>query len=112
MPTLLKLIKTTKYKKDMRKKIIDKHKLEEEITIIAVEELLIQNENLKELMLNPLSKVYRIEKKKNNLKYVYTARINQKLRMYIKPVGEYPYKLEDIIEVELVEIYDKHYGES
>lgn len=30
--------------------------------------------------------------------------------MYIKPVGEYPYELEQIIEIELVEIDDRHYG--
>ena len=35
-----------------------------------------------------------------------------KLRMYIKPIGEYPYNLEQIIEVELREIDDKHYKEG
>ena len=35
-----------------------------------------------------------------------------KLRMYIKPIGEYPYKLEKIVEVELREIDDRHYGEG
>ena len=63
-------------------------------------------------MLNPLAIVYNIEKKQGNLKEIYTARINQKLRMYIKPKGEYPYKLEEIIELELKEIDDKHYGEG
>ena len=32
--------------------------------------------------------------------------------MYIKPIGEYPYKLEEIVEVELREIDDQHYGEG
>ena len=32
--------------------------------------------------------------------------------MYIKPIGEYPYKLEKIVEVELREIDDRHYGEG
>lgn len=32
--------------------------------------------------------------------------------MHIKPIGEYPYKLEEIIEVELIEIDEKHYGEG
>lgn len=32
--------------------------------------------------------------------------------MHIKPIGEYPYVLETIIEIELVEIDDKHYGEG
>ena len=57
--------------------------------------------------------MYIIQKRKNgNLKEIYSARINQKLRMYIKPVGNYPYELEEIVEVELIEIDDKHYGEG
>lgn len=108
----MKIIKTAKYKKDLRKKIIDKHKTKEESRIEAIEELMIQSINMKELMLNPLSKVYNIEKKKGDLKEIYTARINEKLRMYIKPIGEYPYKLEEILEIELIEIDDKHYGDG
>ena len=73
---------------------------------------MIQSENMMKLMLNPLSRVYNIEKKKEDLKQFYTARINQKLRMYIKPIGEYPYQLENIVEVELVEIDEKHYGDG
>lgn len=63
-------------------------------------------------MINPLSRVYNIEKKEGNLKEIYTAKINAKIRMHIKPIGEYPYKLEEIIEVELIEIDEKHYGEG
>lgn len=73
---------------------------------------MIQSKNMKELMLNPLSIVYNIEKKTGNLKEIYTARINQKLRMYIRPVGRYPYNLEEIIEIELEQIDDKHYGKG
>lgn len=107
----MKIIKTKTYLKDLQKKIKNKHKKKEE-TIEAIEELMIQSKNMKELMLNPLAIVYNIEKKQGNLKEIYTARINQKLRMYIKPKGEYPYKLEEIIELELKEIDDKHYGEE
>ena len=109
---LLIIIKTTKYKKDLQKKIRNKHKKIEEETIEKIESLMIQSENMMKLMLNPLSKVYNIEKKKENLKQLYTARINQKLRMYIKPIGEYPYQLENIVEVELVETDEKHYGDG
>lgn len=108
----MKIIKTTAYRKDIQKKIINKHKKKEEETIQAIEELMIQSVNMKELMLNPLAIVYNIEKKVGNLKEIYTARINAKLRMYIKPIGEYPYNLEQIIEVELREIDDKHYKEG
>jgi hypothetical protein len=30
----------------------------------------------------------------------------------MKPVGEYPYNNEEIIEIEFIEIDDKHYGEG
>ena len=108
----MRIIKTGSYKKDLQKKIKNKHKKKEEETIEAIEELMIQSNNMKELMLNPLSVVYNIEKKKGNLKEIYTARINSKLRMYIKPIGKYPYKLEEIVEIELREIDDKHYGDG
>lgn len=108
----MRIIKTQSYKKDIQKKIKNKHKRKEEETIDAIEELMIQSENMKELMLNPLAKVYNIEKKKGKLKEIYTARINAKLRMYIKPIGSYPYELEEIVEIELIEIDDKHYGDG
>lgn len=108
----MRIIKTGSYKKDLQKKIKNKHKKNEEETIEAIEELMIQSNNMKELMLNPLSVVYNIEKKKGNLKEIYTARIDSKLRMYIKPIGKYPYKLEEIVEIELREIDDKHYGDG
>lgn len=108
----MRIIKTASYKKDLQKKIKNKHKKNEEETIEAIEELMIQSNNMKELMLNPLSVVYNIEKKKGNLKEIYTARIDSKLRMYIKPIGKYPYKLEEIVEIELREIDDKHYGDG
>ena len=108
----MKIIKTSTYIKDYKKKIVNKHKKIEEETICAIEELLIQSETMKELIRNPLSVVYNIEKKKGDLKEIYTARINNKLRMHIKPVGKYPYVLEEIIEITLEEIDDKHYGKG
>lgn len=108
----MKLLKTSTYKKDLQKKIIKKHMKKEEMIIIKIEQLLINSENMKELVLNPLSKLYNIEKKSNVLKEIYTARINSKIRMYIKPIGMYPYNLEEILEIELVCIDDKHYGDG
>ena len=108
----MKIIKTKNYIKDIQKKIRNKHKIKEAETIEAIEELMIQSKNMKELMLNPLSIVYNIEKKTGNLKEIYTAKINQKLRMYIRPVGKYPYILEEIVEIELEQIDDKHYGDG
>ena len=48
---------------------------------------------------------------------IYTARVNSKIRMYIKPTGQYPYILEDIIEIQLIEIQlieidEQHYGDG
>ena len=106
------MIKTKTYIKDLQKKIKNKHKKKEQETIEAIEELMIQSKNRQEVIINPLSRVYNIEKKQGNLKEIYTANINMKLRMYIKPIGEYPYKLEKIVEVELREIDDRHYGEG
>lgn len=106
----MKIVKTSTYIKDVQKKIKNKHKKVEEEIIYAIESLLIQSENMKELMQNPLSIVYNIEKKKGNLKEIYTARINSKLRMYMKPISNYPYVLDEIVEIELKEIDDKHYG--
>lgn len=44
-----------------------------------VEELIIESDNMKILMLNPLHNIYRIEKKSVNLKEIYTAHLNSKL---------------------------------
>ena len=84
----------------------------EELTIEAIEELIIQSQTMKILMLNPLARVYNINKKSGVLKEIYTANINDKIRMYIKPVGIYPYELDEIVEVELIEIDDQHYGDG
>ena len=108
----MQIIKTKTYIKDLQKKIKNKQKKKEQETIEAIEELMIQSKNRQEVIINPLSRVYNIEKKQGNLKEIYTANINMKLRMYIKPIGEYPYKLEKIVEVELREIDDQHYGEG
>lgn len=108
----MQIIKTKTYIKDLQKKIKNNYKKKEQETIEAIEELMIQSKNMQEVMINPLSIVYNIEKKQGYLKEIYTANINMKLRMYIKPIGEYPYKLEEIVEVELREIDDQHYGEG
>lgn len=53
-----------------------------------------------------------MRRKNGVLKEIYTARINGKLRLYIKPKGNYPYELKIITEVEFLEIDDKHYGDG
>ena len=81
-------------------------------TIQKIERLILESSNMKELMLNPLHIIYGIEKKNGELKEIYTAQLNSKLRLYIKPIGNYPYNLEQIVELEFIMIDDKHYGEG
>lgn len=109
----MKIIKSTGYQRDLKRKILNKHKQEEERKIMKIEKLIIENKNLKELLNNPLSKVYGIEKKKNNLDKIYTAKLNRKIRLYIEPKSpNINLELEKIEEVEFVKIDDKHYGEG
>lgn len=104
--------KTKQYLKDYKKKIKDKHLSREMDSIEMLEFALSEAKNLKEIIHSGIAITYHIEKKVGNLKEIYTARINKKLRLYIKPVGEYPYNNEEIIEIEFIEIDDKHYGEG
>lgn len=64
----MKIIKSRNYIKDIQKKIQNKHMKNELRIINKIEELMINTENMKELMLNPFSKVYRIEKKERKFK--------------------------------------------
>ena len=105
------IIENNKYKRDI-KKLQKKHMIKELKIIDEICEFISVFNNMKELVSNNISKIYGIEKKKGNLKYIYTAKVNSKIRMYIRPLGEYPYDLEKIEIVELVEIDDKHYGEG
>ena len=106
------IIKTKQYIKDYKKKILNKHLTREEDTIEMIEFALSSEKNLKEIINSDVAITYHIEKKSGNLKDIYTARINKKLRIYIKPIGEYPYNNEEIIEIEFIEIDDKHYGDG
>ena len=64
----MQIIKTTKYKKDLQKKIINKHKKKEEEIILRIEELIILSDNMKELLINSQAIVYGISKKKRRFK--------------------------------------------
>ena len=60
----------------------------------------------------PIDSFTEIEKKKGDLKEIYTAKVNNKIRLCLKPEGEYPYDLVSIESIEFVKIDDKHYGEG
>ncbi len=108
----MEIQKSKNYLKEYRKKIINFHKNKEGERIREIETLIIQSSNLKELLNNPLRIVYGIEKKQGELKEIYTAKINEKLRLFMKPVGEYPYNLIEIDIIIFDKIDDKHYGDG
>ena len=108
----MKISKTKQYEKDYKKKLVAKHKLIEMATINKIEDLILDSNNLKSLMLNPLSKVYSIEQKEGILRKIFTAKVNSKIRLHMKPIGEYPYNQIEIEEIEFITIDDKHYGDG
>ena len=108
----MKIIKGKTYIKEYKKKIEYKHLKKEIERISSIEELILDSQNLKSLLMNPLCIVYGIEQKKGSLKEIYTAKVNEKIRLYIKPIGEYPYNVVEINELEFLKIDDKHYGEG
>lgn len=108
----MKIIKGKAYIKDYKKKIEYKHLHKEIQRIKDIQDLILDSQNFKSLLLNPLSTIYGIEQKKGDLKEIYTARVNQKIRLYIKPIGEYPYNVVEIKELEFLKIDDKHYGDG
>mgnify|MGYP002868370444 CR=1 FL=1 len=75
-------------------------------------DIFISSNNLHELLINPYSRVYRIEQKHGDLREIITVRINKKLRLYMKPIGDYPYNYIEIVGIEFIKIDDKHYGEG
>lgn len=104
------IIETNKYKKSVQKVL--KNKKRELERLENIKNIIINSENLHELLLSQFKNIYRIEKKTGNLKEYYTARLNDKLRLLMKPVGEYPYKEVEIDEIIFEDIDDKHYGEG
>lgn len=106
------IIKQNKYKKSFKKNIIDKHLEKEKNRINNIENLIINSKNLQSLINSPYKNIYGIEQKKGNLKEYFTAHINKKLRLIMKPVGEYPYNILEIVEIEFIDIDNKHYGEE
>lgn len=105
----MKIIKGKPYIRDYKKKIEYKHLKREIERINDTEDLILDSPNLKLLILNPLSSIYGIEQKKGNLKEIYTADVNGKIRLYMKPLGEYPYNAIEVTEIEFLKVDDKHY---
>ena len=108
----MNILKTTMYERTYKKCIVDKHLKKEMDKINEIEDFIYNTDNMQELITNSLSMVYGIQKKKGDLKEIYTAKVNNKIRLHMKPVGEYPYNMIEIQEIEFIKIDDSHYGEG
>ena len=107
------IYKSKKFLKDYKKILVSRHLYKEIDRLNKIEGLIIESDNLQVLLNNPLRMVYNIEKKGTNLKEYYTARLNSKIRLIIKPCSDYPYvNLNNIVELEFLSIDDTHYGEG
>ncbi|MBQ3021330.1 MAG: hypothetical protein IJD92_03805 [Bacilli bacterium] len=106
------ITKSKNYNKSYNKYIIKKHLILEKERINNIENIIISSKNLQDLLNNPYKNIYHIEQKQGNLKEYYTARINNKMRLIMKPVGDYPYNILEIETIEFQDIDNKHYGEG
>lgn len=106
------IYKTKGYLKDYDKLIKKKHLVKEENRIDNIEKIIGAFNNMQELFSSAYKNIYNFEQKKENLREVFTVRINHKLRLIMKPLIEYPYNYIEIEEIEFINIDDKHYGEG
>ena len=105
----MNIIESKNYKKSYRKLIKNKKNQER---IENIKTLINESVNLHYVIISPFNITYHIEQKKGNLKELYTARIDNKMRLLMKPIGEYPYDTMEIVEIEFIDIDNKHYGEG
>lgn len=104
--------KSKQYLKSYKKNILNKNLLKEKARIENIENLIINSNNLQNLINSPYKNIYHIEQKKADLKEYYTARVNSKIRLIMKPIGIYPYNTIEIEKIEFVDIDVRHYGEG
>ena len=106
----MKIIKTKAYERDYKNKLVKKNKIDEINRETFIIRALKVNNNLYDALNDSYLKTRRFEKKKGNLKEFYTARLNDKIRIIMRPVGEYPYNTILIDEIVFEEVDDSHYG--
>ena len=106
------ITKTTKYNRSYKKNIIDKHLTKESERIENIINFLLSKNNFQEVINDPLKNIYGINKKSGDLKEYYTAKINGKMRLLMKPNSNYPYDLIEIEEIIFCDIDNTHYGEG
>lgn len=106
------IIKSKKYLRDFNKLIVNKNLQKELERINNIENLIIALPTLQDVICSPFKNIYHIEQKKGDLKEFYTTRINNKVRLIMKPHGSYSYNKMEITEIEFINIDDSHYGEG
>ena len=102
------IIKESKAYKRTERKILKNKTIELE-KLENIKNIMINSKNLDELMHSAFKYVYDIRKKTGNLKELYSASLNGNIRLLFKPCGKYPYNEIEIVEIELIEINNKHY---
>lgn len=105
----MNIIESEKYKKSYNKLL--KRCTNEKKRIQDIKDFLIRKDNLHEVLIDPLKNIYNIEQLHYNRKD-YSARINNsnnKLRLIMMPIGDYPYNTIEITDIEFVDIDNKHY---
>ena len=106
----MNIIESNNYKKAYKKVLKNKDKEKERLNKIIT--ILLEYPTLHDVMITPYKEIYYIEQKHASLKEYYTARLNKKMRLIMKPVGEHPYNTMEITDIEFIDIDNKHYGEG
>ena len=102
------IIESNKYKRSL-KRLQSKH-LDKELRIIdIIMTQLYLSKSLQDFFNSSLKYKYNIEQKKGTLKEYIPARLNGHTRLIMKPVSDYPYNYMEIVEIEFVDINEKHY---
>lgn len=102
----MNIIESNKYKKSYSK--ILKNRAKEKERVENIKNLLISKATLQDVMIDPLHNIYHIEELKHN-RHDYSARINNKIRLIMIPVGNYPYNIVEITDIIFEDIDNYHY---
>ena len=103
----MNIIESKNYKKTYNK--ILKNKTIEQECLEKIKNVIISSNTLHDVITSPFKNIYHIEQKKENLKYLYTARLNKNIRLIMIPVGNYPYNTMEITDIIFEDIDNNHY---
>lgn len=100
--------KTSSYLRNL-KKLKKSHKEEVLKRITKMEEILMNHDDLQQLSISVMWKMYKFEKLIGDKKGIFSVRLSQKYRLEFKPVNEPGYEFNEVVEVDLIEVSD-HYS--